>query len=204
MKDNLNINNNTHSTYRDYLNSKHWKALRREINDELAAEDSRFCYVCNNSDKIQLHHRTYKRLGCELRKDLVVLCGRCHRKVHKIAKAGKSNLYNAHVYLRRKLGLKLENKKPIVRTLTVIPERRLDCSYPIIETDIIVDQRLTKILNLYQRFPSEFKQQVSRKLYYDSLRSISDRLEIDLIESLDIFVGLCSGSQHLGLSELQD
>jgi hypothetical protein len=36
-----------------------------------------------HTDALEVHHRTYERLGCELAGDLVVLCHACHAVHHK-------------------------------------------------------------------------------------------------------------------------
>lgn len=44
------------------------------------------CQVCNGSKKVQVHHRTYDRIGCELPSDLTVLCDKCHGLFHAAGK----------------------------------------------------------------------------------------------------------------------
>jgi len=66
--------------YQSYLNSAWWKAQR-----EKALERATYrCQLCNNPDDVlQVHHRTYERLGEELPEDLTVLCKSCHYWFHK-------------------------------------------------------------------------------------------------------------------------
>lgn len=65
--------------YEEYLQSPHWKR-RRE--DKLRAAGRR-CQVCNRGSGIlDVHHRTYERLGEELDEDLTVLCRDCHSVFH--------------------------------------------------------------------------------------------------------------------------
>ena len=60
--------------YLTYLQSQEWKIRR---NMALVAFDHR-CAVCNSDARLEVHHRTYERLGYELPGDLVVLCADCH------------------------------------------------------------------------------------------------------------------------------
>lgn len=113
--------------YRAYLKSTHWKQLKIDTKRKLKKQGLKRCYVCKYKEKLHLHHRTYRRLGQELPDDLVCLCRRCHRKVHFIVKERKSTLYNAHVYLRRKLGfVESDQSKSVEYVITVIPERKFD------------------------------------------------------------------------------
>jgi len=36
----------------------------------------------DNGDDLNVHHNTYKRRGHELGSDLLVLCQKCHKKIH--------------------------------------------------------------------------------------------------------------------------
>lgn len=64
--------------YQEYLRSPKWQATREQA---LARAGYR-CQVCNRSDQLQVHHRTYANLGNELPNDLTVLCDPCHDRFH--------------------------------------------------------------------------------------------------------------------------
>lgn len=70
-------------SYHDYLQTDHWKETRRQ-----ALRRAKFsCQVCNARDTLlNVHHRTYERLGMEHRADLIVLCEGCHALFHKNGK----------------------------------------------------------------------------------------------------------------------
>jgi 5-methylcytosine-specific restriction endonuclease McrA len=69
------------NAYRDYLASPDWRttvaaALRRA---------GHRCQVCNADRwfcRLEVHHRTYERLGREAPGDLIVLCRHCHELFH--------------------------------------------------------------------------------------------------------------------------
>jgi len=69
--------------YSDYLKTKHWENVRRQVLD--AYEHA--CSFCCAKDDIHVHHRTYKRIGNEHWGDLVVLCKECHAVFHLNRKA---------------------------------------------------------------------------------------------------------------------
>lgn len=63
--------------YHEYLLSDKWKAKRK-----LMIGKFKTCQLCNSKDNLQVHHRTYKRLGYEDMEDLTLLCKECHMKFH--------------------------------------------------------------------------------------------------------------------------
>jgi hypothetical protein len=83
--------------YQDYINSPEWRAKRQDyFNSKLPQK----CLVCN-SKKVDLHHRTYKRLGSEWLNDLVPLCREHHNECHSFIKRNKLNLWGGtKIYVR--------------------------------------------------------------------------------------------------------
>lgn len=78
--------------YKSYLQSESWQ-IKREFALEKA--DHR-CQICNNTKRLDVHHRTYERFGNEDLSDLTVLCRNCHELYHKskdkkAAKVKKAN-----------------------------------------------------------------------------------------------------------------
>lgn len=66
--------------YADYLASEHWQKARKRA---LTRAENR-CQICNQTDQLDVHHRTYERLGRERPMDLTVLCHRCHALFHRL------------------------------------------------------------------------------------------------------------------------
>lgn len=60
--------------YQAYLKTIAWKERRTAA---LRRAGYR-CQVCNGSDRLEVHHRTYERIGQEDPADLTVLCHECH------------------------------------------------------------------------------------------------------------------------------
>ena len=73
------------ATYADYLASPHWADLRQRYFASKLYKGR--CFSCRETKAIELHHRTYARLGREYLGDMVALCHACHQKVHDREKA---------------------------------------------------------------------------------------------------------------------
>lgn len=69
--------------YSDYLQTDHWQDKRKS-----ALYRAKYrCQLCDDGDTVlDVHHRTYRRLGCEHVSDLIVLCRECHQIFHKNGK----------------------------------------------------------------------------------------------------------------------
>jgi 5-methylcytosine-specific restriction endonuclease McrA len=68
--------------YQNYLSSRHWRRVR----EAALIRAAHSCQLCNTQQAtLDVHHRTYERRGCELPKDLIVLCRACHTKFHRDA-----------------------------------------------------------------------------------------------------------------------
>lgn len=65
--------------YTEYLQSPEWRQRRVFMLDRF----NHRCQVCNANSILQVHHRTYERLGHERIEDLTVLCRECHRIFHE-------------------------------------------------------------------------------------------------------------------------
>ncbi len=64
--------------YQTYIRSKRWARKKHR-----AKENHPYCEACGRNIDLQVHHRTYARLGKELPGDLVVLCEDHHVIVHR-------------------------------------------------------------------------------------------------------------------------
>jgi hypothetical protein len=74
------------SDYEAYLLTDHWAGVRAAALDR--AEHR--CQLCYSPRSLQVHHRTYDRLGHERPMDVTVLCESCHARHHqRIAKGDK-------------------------------------------------------------------------------------------------------------------
>jgi 5-methylcytosine-specific restriction endonuclease McrA len=61
-----------------YFLTEKWKKKR----DAALKRAGHRCVLCNSQEKLEVHHRTYVRLGRELCGDLIALCGECHAQFH--------------------------------------------------------------------------------------------------------------------------
>lgn len=71
--------------YLRYILSPRWHAR----SEAAKARAGHRCQVCN-ADRwfcaLEVHHRTYERLGRERDDDLIVLCRHCHELFHRFGK----------------------------------------------------------------------------------------------------------------------
>jgi hypothetical protein len=74
--------------YQNYMNSQEWRAKREKV---LIFWGNR-CALCNSQDRIQVHHRTYERLGQELLTDLIPLCYKCHDRHTEFMRHGMEHI----------------------------------------------------------------------------------------------------------------
>jgi 5-methylcytosine-specific restriction endonuclease McrA len=65
--------------YKSYIQSSQWK----QRSSEAKAKAGWHCQVCNSTDRLETHHRTYDNLGHENDEDLIVLCHACHELFSK-------------------------------------------------------------------------------------------------------------------------
>lgn len=64
--------------YDDYLQSNHWKSLRKKA----LSRDGHRCAACYSSENLHVHHLRYRHLYDVTKGDLVTLCANCHNKAH--------------------------------------------------------------------------------------------------------------------------
>jgi len=78
-------------TYTEYLQTDHWKKIRKWV---LGFWDHK-CSLCFSSRNVEVHHRTYERLYHELITDLIVLCDNCHERHHDgLGRSGAQTIQN--------------------------------------------------------------------------------------------------------------
>lgn len=64
--------------YREYLKTQWWYRRRNQ-----ALRDAGYrCESCETKRELQVHHKSYQRLGCEEKDDLLVVCRGCHLGHH--------------------------------------------------------------------------------------------------------------------------
>ena len=56
----------------------HWRKIRQEVLDRDKA-----CAICRSTEFLEVHHRTYERIGEERQEDLITLCRECHQIFHQ-------------------------------------------------------------------------------------------------------------------------
>lgn len=66
--------------YYDFLQTPYWKAIAEKIRYKANYK----CQICNSSERLNVHHRSYENHGDELHymEDLICICKDCHEKHH--------------------------------------------------------------------------------------------------------------------------
>lgn len=90
--------------YQRYIQSDKWKEKRAKI-----IEERKQCEMCDSAENLQVHHLTYKRLGNEDDRDLMLLCQNCHQHIHTDENAipyiniidGTMELFSNKNYIKR-------------------------------------------------------------------------------------------------------
>jgi len=69
-------------SYEKYLQSSYWKHLKIKL---IYSNKKARCAICETSFNLLLHHERYDNLYHEkLGRDIVIVCGLCHTKIHYI------------------------------------------------------------------------------------------------------------------------
>lgn len=82
--------------YKKYLKSNEWKAIKKKVR----RRDKNQCQICFYNKKLNVHHMTYRSIFNENFNDLVLLCKRCHGKLHKISKSKGINYFESFRILK--------------------------------------------------------------------------------------------------------
>jgi hypothetical protein len=112
-----------YKNYKDYLRSDHWQSFRKRFFSEsaickrLTIKFGRpVCQYCHSGRNLNIHHRTYKRLGGERLSDVVLVCQDCHKRIHDFNKTSRKGLWSATSRVGRKQKkLKLKKDTPSIR-----------------------------------------------------------------------------------------
>ena len=65
--------------YHEYIRSIEWKKKSRYWRKQTKA-----CEMCGTTENLQCHHKHYRTLGHEQRRDIMVVCYTCHCKLHDV------------------------------------------------------------------------------------------------------------------------
>jgi hypothetical protein len=65
--------------YHEYIRSLKWRKKSHYWRKRTKA-----CEVCGSENNLQCHHKHYRTLGHEQRRDIMVVCYTCHCKLHDV------------------------------------------------------------------------------------------------------------------------
>ena len=99
----------TKINYYNYICSERWQIKRRQFYSSkmykhFLGEGKWNCYCCGIENiPLDLHHRTYKRLGKEkISIDLVPVCRTCHEEIHKLVEEKDFGLWGATKSIKKR------------------------------------------------------------------------------------------------------
>ena len=75
--------------FREYMLSDFWKDMRYKR----LKKDNFQCVLCKAKENLICHHLTYQRVFKENINDLIILCKRCHNRIHWISPPAKQPFF---------------------------------------------------------------------------------------------------------------
>jgi hypothetical protein len=76
----MGIKKNFSPKYLKYIKSPQWFGKRQEA----FAHYGRKCKNCKSTNQLEVHHLSYRHLGYEPMKELMILCRKCHEAIHLV------------------------------------------------------------------------------------------------------------------------
>ena len=112
----------SNADYKEYINSPAWF----EVREKAFNFHGRECKKCKSSSNLHVHHKTYKNFKNEnIEVDLIPLCRRCHKKLHKLQRRKELNVWAATEFfidnIRPPKQKKHRKKRPRERFYKVFP-----------------------------------------------------------------------------------
>lgn len=84
--------------YSFYIRSRKWNKRRRRY----FATNGNTCAICGSKEGLNLHHKTYQRLGMEEDADLVPLCKEHHDELHSLIGISKDMTLATDTFIEEK------------------------------------------------------------------------------------------------------
>jgi len=102
-----------YKSYQEYLKSSHWLKMKekffhksKKIKKMIKKYGHLVCMICHSPYNLNIHHKSYQRIGKEYLGDLILICKDCHFQIHQIYKTGnwwKKGLWKlTHKFLNSK------------------------------------------------------------------------------------------------------
>ena len=96
--------------YRDYIQSVHWEIRKQQY----YSRHAKACYICGDTDRVELNHKRYGNYGHKRDSDLVPLC-RMHHQIITDRHKTRRNMRYQHDYMidEMKREWDAEHEKPV-------------------------------------------------------------------------------------------
>ena len=113
------------ASYSDYLRSDHWRDLKHRFYASKLYHGH--CDVCFRSLPLEIHHKSYKRLGAERLHDLIAVCRGCHEATHERHRTdSRTSLWKAHNKLRKRNLKVIRMERAVAQSRATKAANRLD------------------------------------------------------------------------------
>jgi 5-methylcytosine-specific restriction endonuclease McrA len=102
--------------YYNYIKSEDWQKMRKKyyasgMRNLFKLQGKWKCYCClTDNVPLDLHHRTYKRLGEENLHDLVPVCRSCHDLIHELFDSNRISLWSATKRIKNRFARKVKKQ----------------------------------------------------------------------------------------------
>jgi len=188
--------------YKEYITSAAWEAKKKKYRESKLPQT---CLVCN-SKKVDLHHRTYKRLGNEWLNYLVPLCREHHQAAHSYVDKNSIGLWGGtRNYIRQaSKAYKPLTRRRYLEILTEVflyiskDEDEIKVPSFVRAKDLAVIQIMeTRIRQLTEKQVEEYYKVTKQTVNQDKPKKKRELEELHLLCELDDFFEKVSGSTTL-------
>jgi hypothetical protein len=104
----------TKDEYEEYRQSRHWIELSRAVR-----QADKVCQRCGFPYELNVHHKTYERLGHEDLKDLILLCRSCHAREHFLEELHDSPVLEALIGRDSNARYRIEQQQKVAKKKNV-------------------------------------------------------------------------------------
>ena len=81
-------------TLKEYYRTRHWQTVKKAYG---SSKEPKCCYICAKKERLNLYHKSYKRIGREKPEDLLPLCHTHYKAISDqmtLQQTNESNLWS--------------------------------------------------------------------------------------------------------------
>lgn len=95
-------------SYQDFLKSPQWKELKKRAKGR---EHFRRCWICGSTDRIELHHTSYRWINLTDLRNVRPVCRSHHEEIHRYARRKQISVRLATRKIFREFGKRLRGRQ---------------------------------------------------------------------------------------------